>query len=143
MKDQIVVDVKTVGINEVREHPANVRRGDVELLMDSLAVHGQYRPIVVQRGTGYILAGNHTWKAARRLGWKEIGVTYVDVDGETAAKIMVADNRTSDLASYDDSVLLELLIGLDDLSATGFDELDIDRLSGLFDDDEEGSDWLS
>lgn len=135
MKDDIVVQVETVKINEVREHPANVRRGDVDLLMDSLSAHGQYRPIVVQKSTGYILAGNHTWKAARKLGWKTIGVTYLDVDGETAAKVMIADNRTSDLATYDDSVLLELLHSLDDLIGTGFDELDIDKLEGLFEEE--------
>jgi ParB-like chromosome segregation protein Spo0J len=136
VKDDILVQVQTVGINTVREHPANVRKGDVDLIADSLVNHGQYRPIVVQRSTGYILAGNHTWKAARRLGWKQIGVTYLDVDNETAAKVMLADNRTSDLAVYNDAQLLELLHSLEDLAGTGFDELDLDRLEGLFDEDE-------
>ncbi len=139
MKDDIVVQVKTVGINAVREHPANVRKGDVDLLIDSLSAHGQYRPIVVQQSTGYILAGNHTWKAARRLGWKEIGATFLDVDNETAAKVMLADNRTSDLADYDDAQLLSLLTSLDDLAGTGFDELDLDRLEGLFDEEDDSS----
>jgi ParB-like chromosome segregation protein Spo0J len=137
MKDDIVVNVQTVPVTSVREHPANPRKGDVDLLVDSLHRHGQYRPIVVQKSTGYILAGSHTWKAAKRLGWKNIGVTFVDIDDENAAKIMITDNRTSDLAAYDDSALLELLTSLDDLHGTGFDELDIDRLNGLFDEDEQ------
>jgi hypothetical protein len=44
---------------------------------------------------------------------------------------MIADNRTSDLATYDDAALTALLVELamkDDLTGTAFDGDDVDQL---------------
>jgi hypothetical protein len=110
----------------------NVRQGDIGAIVESLKVHGQYRPIVVQRSTGHILAGNHTWKAARTVGLKTLDVTYVDVDDDEALRILLIDNRTNDLSTYDESALVELLKQLHfserGLVGTGFDGDDIDEL---------------
>lgn len=124
----IVAGSEIVALDSVKPHPQNARLSDTITLMESLDKHGQYRPIVVQRSTGYILAGNHTWDAARRLNWKEIAVTFVDVSDEVAKRIMIVDNRTSDLAAYDDNQLLALLHEVGDLTATGFDGYDLEVL---------------
>jgi ParB/RepB/Spo0J family partition protein len=122
----------SVDIDSVEPHPRNVRQGDVGAISESLEHNGQYRPIVVQRSSNKILAGNHTWKAAKALGWKKIAVTYVDVDDEKALRILIADNRTNDLASYDNSALAELLTELATteqmFEGTGFDGSDVDDL---------------
>ena len=119
-------------INNLKPHPNNVRQGDIGAISQSLEQHGQYRPIVVQRSTGFILAGNHTYKAAISLKWKQIAATYVDCDDEQALRILLIDNRANDLASYDDSALVEMLKGLMDtelkLEGTGFDPDDLDQL---------------
>lgn len=119
-------------INDLKPHPNNVRQGDIGAISQSLKQHGQYRPIVVQRSTGFILAGNHTYKAAISLKWKQIAATYVDCDDEQALRILLIDNRANDLASYDDSALVEMLKGLMDtelkLEGTGFDPDDLDQL---------------
>lgn len=124
----IVVGSQVVALDDLKKHPQNARLSDTLTLMESLNKHGQYRPIVAQKSTGFILAGNHTWDAARRLNWTEIAVCYVDVNDETAKRIMLADNRTSDLASYDDNQLLALLHEVGDLTATGFDGYDLEVL---------------
>ena len=85
-------------IDDFKTHPRNVRQGDVGAISESLKAHGQYRPIVVQRSTGYVLAGNHTFMAAKSLGWDKIAVTYVDCDEEQATRILLVDNRANDLA---------------------------------------------
>ncbi len=119
-------------ITQLKPHPQNVRQGDIGAISLSLEQHGQYRPIVVQQSTGFILAGNHTYKAAKALKWKDIAATYVDVDDEQALRILLIDNRANDLASYDDSALVEMLKGLMDtelkLDGTGFDPSDLDQL---------------
>lgn len=130
--DEIYVGSEVVGIDSLEPYPGNARRGDVRMIADSLAKHGQFKPIVVNRRNRQILAGNHTWKAARSLGWKEIGVTWVDVDDAGAARIVLADNRTSDLASYDDASLLRLIGRLSDLDGTGFTMEDVYELENLF-----------
>jgi len=112
----------------LRPHPRNPRRGDLEAIKQSLSHHGQYRPIVANGRTGEVLAGNHVFRAARELGWKQIDVSFVDVSEEEATRIVLVDNRTSDLAAYDDELLVELLSDLDDLSGTGFDEQALDDL---------------
>lgn len=119
-------------ITQLKPHPQNVRQGDVGAISLSLEQHGQYRPIVVQQSTGFILAGNHTYKAAKALKWKDIAATYVDVDDEQALRILLIDNRANDLASYDDSALVEMLKALMDtelkLDGTGFDPSNLDQL---------------
>ena len=120
-----------VPIMELREFPNNPRRGDVELLVESLGYHGQYRPIVANRRTSEVLAGWHTLKAARKLGWQMIAVTWVDVDPITAKRIVLADNRLTDLANYDDTALLDLLMMLESLEGTGFNHDDLIKLESI------------
>lgn len=131
MSENIHVDTEIVEITNLKPYPKNPRRGDVEEIAKSLKVNGQYKPIVVNRRDSTILAGNHTWRAARSLGWTHIAVSYVDVDDFGAQKIVLADNRTSDMSSYDDTKLLELLESLPDLEGTGFKEVDLDQLQTL------------
>ena len=109
------LDTQKVSINDVQPHPKNVRQGDIGAICESLTAHGQYRAIVAQRSTGHILAGNHTWKAAKELGWTDITTHFIDCDDDAAMRILLADNRANDLASYDDAALSALL---QELSAT-------------------------
>ena len=107
-------------ITDFQPHPKNVRQGDVGAISESLRAHGQYKPIVVQRSTGYVLTGNHTLMAARNLGWTQVAAVFVDCDDDQALRILLVDNRTNDLAMYDDRGLADLLTELATTS-TGFD----------------------
>ena len=131
MSDNIQVNTEIVEITTLKPYPKNPRRGDVEAIAQSLKVNGQYKPIVVNKRDNTILAGNHTWRAARSLGWTHIAVSFVDVDDYGAQKIVLADNRTSDMSSYDDSKLLDLLQSLSTLDGTGFQQVDLDQLEAL------------
>ena len=121
-----------IPIDSIQPHPRNVRQGDVGAISESLKLHGQYRPIVVQKSTGHILAGNHTYKAAKALKWKQIAATYVDVTDDQAVRILLMDNRANDLASYDDPALADILKQLMEteqrLEGTGFDPDDLEQL---------------
>lgn len=127
-------------VDSVQLHPRNVRQGDVGAIATSLAQHGQYRPIVVQQSTGNILAGNHTYKAAVSLGWDKIAVNLVDCTDDEALRILLADNRANDLASYDDAGLLDVLKELAgtpmQLAHTLYDLSDLDDLVALMEVDE-------
>jgi hypothetical protein len=115
-----------VAVNTLKPYPKNPRKGDVKLIAESLTEYGQYKPIVVNSVNNEILVGNHTYAAAKSLGWKEIDVTYIEADPETAAKIVLIDNRTSDLSGYDNNALLELLERLDNLEHTGYGDDEFD-----------------
>lgn len=126
--DLTVVDAKVSTLKQYKDNP---RRGDVSAIAESLQKVGQYKPIVVNRGThtgrkNEVLAGNHTLLATRSLKWPTVKAVFVDVDDETAARIVLADNKTADLGGYDETVLANLLTDLPDLDGTGYtlDELD-------------------
>ena len=126
------MEVTRAPTRNLTPHPDNARQGNTDLIAQSLEHNGQYRPLVVQSSTGHVLAGNHTLAAAQTLGWTEVAVQYIDVDDTAARKILLADNRTSDTATYDDQLLAELLDSLDDLTGTGYDPGDLDALTDSF-----------
>lgn len=122
------MDVQQTPLGSLKPYSKNPRKGNVEVIADSLKTFGQYKPITVNKRTNEILAGNHTYQAAKALGWKDISVAFIDVDEDTAARIVAIDNRASDLGTYDDELLLELLSELEDLTHTGYDENFLDDL---------------
>lgn len=121
-----------VPVADLVPYGQNPRRGSVEVIRESLSAHGQYRPIVVRRGTNEVLAGNHTLAAAKDLGWSEIAATYVDVTDEQAARIVLVDNKSADHGEYDDAILLAVLRDLEaseaGLIGTGYADDDLDDL---------------
>jgi DNA modification methylase len=125
---QPLANAEMTPVARLRPYPGNPRRGNLEAIKESLELNGQYRPVVANRPTREVLAGNHTVRAAKELGWPEIAVSWVDVDEETAARIVLVDNRTNDLAAYDDEALADLLGELPELTGTGYDRDDLDAL---------------
>lgn len=114
-----------VRIGDVRPHPKNPRKGNVSRIADSLRVNGQYKPILVNSRNNQILAGTHTWKAAKTLGWATISATHIDADEATALSILLADNRAADAGWTDEDAAMELLQALPDLAGTGYTEEDL------------------
>lgn len=113
-----------VEVFSIRQHPQNPRRGDDRIVSQSIENNGFYGAIIVQKSTGYILAGNTRYRAAIAEGSKTVPAFIVDCDDEVATRILLADNRTSDLAFYDDEQLFELLRILTEsegLDGTGYD----------------------
>jgi hypothetical protein len=114
--------IEFIGIDTVEQHPKNPRVHDLDAIAGSLERFGQTKPIIVQKSTGYVVAGNGTRLAAKeKLGWDQIAAVLLEMDDETAEAYLAADNRTSDRAKYDSEQLLNLLEGIDDLDGTGFD----------------------
>jgi len=122
-----------VPIDSLRALPDNPRRGDVDAVATSLSRFGQRKPIVVRKDDGTIIAGNHTWQAAKKLGWTEIAVAYVGDDDVTAQAYALADNRTAELGSYDDDLLRGLIEAVEIvdpelLRDCGWDKVSVDEL---------------
>lgn len=136
--------VETFKISDLSTYHKNPRRGDVDAIAESLKARGQYRPIVVNIGTHAshdyeILAGNHTYLAAKKLGWKTIQATTVDVDDDQAAQIVLADNRLADLGGYDDETLSALLSDVSSLDGLGWSQDDVDELAAALEPERDDS----
>lgn len=117
-------------------YEGNPRQGDVGAIVESLKANGQYRAIVVNRGTltgrpWEVLAGNHTLQAAVALNWPTIAAHVVDLDADAARRIVLVDNRANDLSTNDDRALLDLLLMMPDLEGTGYGGDDLDDLTAL------------
>lgn len=136
--EHAITGTESVPIDTLTPYPGNPRRGDIDAIEDSLRTLGQFKPITVNRRDRTILAGHHTVEAARRLGWTTIEVAWVDLDAADARRIVLGDNRIGDLATYDDTALLNLLRALPDLEGTGFSADELDQLDGLYDEDSRG-----
>jgi len=122
-----VDQVALVPIDDLVEYPGNARRGDLDVIAESIKTNGFYGVVVRQRSTGYVLAGNHRFKAAKLAGLESVPVQDVDVDDATARRINLVDNRSNQLAGYDTVALSELLsLAIDEgsLVGTGFTEED-------------------
>jgi DNA modification methylase len=110
--------------------PANARQHNernLETIKGSLARWGQRFPVVVQRQGMVVRAGNGRLMAARALGWTHMAALVVEESDVEAVAFAVADNRSSELAEWDDGALTKLLESLpsDLMQAAGFsnDEL--------------------
>ena len=99
-------------IDDLHTLPGNPRRGDIAAVARSLERFGQRKPIVAKHSDGTIIAGNHTWQAAKQLGWTEIAVVWTDDDDNTAHAFALADNRTAELGTYDEDALREMIAQL-------------------------------
>ncbi len=127
------LQIQWVPLESVHLNPENPRLNDpaVEPVMQSIERFGFRVPIVVNRRTNLIEAGNTRWKAAQRMGLTEIPVIFADDDEVTALAFALADNRTAEIATWDETSLADLLKRLDaegDLASSGFSD---DDLSGL------------
>ena len=128
--------IQDIPCADLHNDPANVRKhGDQNLaaIKASLARFGQQKPIVVN-ADGVVIAGNGTLMAARALGWQTIKAVRTNLAGSEATAFAIADNRTAELAEWDDAALQQQLaaIAIDDeelLAATGFDEKELAKLA--------------
>lgn len=133
-----------VPLSAVAPHPANPKDHDLGAIAASIARFGQQQPILVQRSTGWIVAGNGRWEATPMVGeleaalevgpgeaWTHIAAIFTEMDDLEAKAYALADNRTHDLGGYHDdklAALLSELAGADQLMATGYDADDVDNL---------------
>lgn len=91
--------IKWVPIESVKKNPRNPRaisERKMEELMRSIKEFPkmlEYRPIIADRKTGYIVGGNQRHAACLLLGWTEIPVAYIDdMDDKKIREFMLKDN---------------------------------------------------
>lgn len=113
-----------VPVDDIDLDPANARKHGTEnlsALRGSLRSFGQCKPIVVNKRTRIVEAGNGTLTCARAMGWSHIAVVFVEHDPSQAAAFAISDNRVSDLSTWDtdalDKILREIETGDEDLQA--------------------------
>ena len=131
-------------ISDLSNDPANARKHNernIDAIIASLRRFGQQKPIVVD-SSGVVRAGNGTLEAARRLGWESIDCVTTALQGSDAIAYAIADNRTAELAEWDEDTLAAQLNGLltesEDIAlAAGFTPEEIEAMLALPEDEDE------
>jgi hypothetical protein len=129
------MQVEVLPLDALHVDPANVRHHparNLDAIKASLARFGLQKPIVID-ANNVVRAGNGTLEAARALGWETIDCVRTPLRGVEAVGYAIADNRSAELAEWDDEGLAEVLRGLQsepdfDLSAVGFADEEVDAL---------------
>jgi ParB-like chromosome segregation protein Spo0J len=119
------MNIELIKISELRFDNENARKHskkNLDAIGNSLKLFGQRKPIVVHNGV--VIAGNGTLEAAKAIGWSEISIvrTPAEWDADTAKAFALADNRSAELAEWDDEILLDQLL---ELAEAGFTLEDI------------------
>ena len=99
-------------IKDLNVDPRNARshsQANVAAIAASLRRFGQLKPAAGHRATGRLEAGHGMMAAARQLGWTHLAVIWVEHSERDARDFGLADNRTAELAEWDEAVLAELL----------------------------------
>ena len=130
-------------IDTVKLDPANPRRHSkkqVRQIANSIEAFGLITPILIDRN-GNVIAGHGRLLACRLLGITEVPTLCLDhLTPAQARAFMIADNRLTEIATWDDRLLAQQLkdlslIGLDfNIEDTGFEMGEIDlRIASLED----------
>jgi hypothetical protein len=98
-----------IPVDSIAEHPDNPNEGDVGVIEESMQAHGFYGAILVQRSTRLILAGNHRHREAAALGAETLPGFWLDVDDDTAARILSMDNESTRRGRTNAAKLVALL----------------------------------
>ena len=124
--------IESIDIEQLVFDPNNARKHsekNLNAIKGSLTKFGQQKPVVID-AKNIIVAGNGTVAAAKELGWKKISVVRTKLDGFMQSAFALADNRTSELAEWDDDILKESLAQLElndfDIGDIGFDDINLD-----------------
>src|ERR1700756_3041666 len=130
-------------IDELKPDPANPRRHStkqVRQIANSIDTFGFNVPVLRDRD-GTVIAGHGRLLAAKELGWTEVPTLCLDhLSRAQVRAFMIADNRLTEIAVWDDRLLAQQLKdlsvqGLDfTIEVTGFEMGEIDLRIGSLED---------
>ena len=112
------LNIDYVALDSLKPNRYNPNRQsdfDFDLLMKSMTEDGFTQPIVVQRSTNEIVDGEHRWRAASKIGLREIPVVFVDMTEEQMKISTLRHNRAR--GSEDIDLSAQVLRDLRELGA--------------------------
>ncbi len=129
---------KTIKVKELKHPEVNARKHpekQIEEFVRSLEKFGQIRPFVIDE-ENVVWCGNGMLEAMLRMGIDTaIADIYSGMTESDKKKLMLADNKISDLGIDDKFAMEELFGSVDDFDIPGFDEAVLDALYGDVDED--------
>ncbi len=124
------MEVRNMNIDDIKPYDNNPRDNDnaVESTANSIKEFGWQQPIVVDKDM-VIIVGHTRYKAAKKLGYKEVPVVVAsNLNKEQVRAYRLADNKTGELANWVYGDLMSEIQEIQDLDLTdfGFNDSDLD-----------------
>jgi DNA modification methylase len=124
-----------VPVEDLRPWKDNPRLNDgaVDKVAASIKRFGFGSPIIARKADHEVIAGHTRLKAAIKLGLRQVPVRFVDLDPADAHLLALADNKTAEIAEWDEEQLGKILDELrgqdvDLIDGTGFTDAEICKL---------------
>lgn len=130
------MEIVNMNITDVKPYENNPRINDgaVEATANSIKEFGFQQPIVVDKDN-VIIVGHTRLRAAKKLGLKQVPVVTADnLTDEQVRAYRLADNKTGELADWDEDLLKIELGDVIDLDMTNFG---FEDLIDIYDDQDE------
>src|SRR4051812_42822012 len=96
-----------VPVDKIKPNPRNVNEADLGSISTSIAENGFYGACIVNERTGHLVAGENRWRSAIGEGYSTVPVLYIDCDEPTERRILLVDNQTNRLGTFNQQALLE------------------------------------
>lgn len=124
------MQIEMMNIDEIKPYEKNPRYNDnaIKAVAKSIKEFGFNVPIVIDKNN-VIICGHTRYKASKLLGLDKVPVIKADDLSSAKAKAFrIADNKTSELASWDFDKLKDELLTIDssDMLDFGFTESELD-----------------
>jgi site-specific DNA-methyltransferase (adenine-specific) len=100
------LQIERIPLAAIRPYWRNPRDSDpaVEAVKRSIQEYGFNTPIILDPDR-VIVAGHTRYKAVMQLGWSDVPCITVDLPPEKVKAYRIADNKTSELAEWDEAKL--------------------------------------
>lgn len=132
---RVSLSIAYLPIDQLKPDPKNARlhtAKQIRQIAQSIGSFGFNVPVLIDRDLN-VIAGHGRLLACKRLGWSEVPTIRLEHLSEAQKRaFMIADNRLTEIASWDDRLLAEQLQALSsveldfDIETIGFDMGEID-----------------
>lgn len=108
--------IQQLNLDLIRPYWRNPRRSDdsVPFLVASIERYGFNVPMLVDK-KHTIICGHTRYRAARQMGLKEVPAIVLDISEARARQLRIVDNKTSELAKWNNDALTQELLAMSEL----------------------------
>lgn len=125
------MQIETININTIKPYWRNPRKNTDAILAikNSIEKYGYNNPILIDKDN-VIISGHTRYLALRELQKTDIAILRLDLTDQKAKEFRIVDNKSSELALWDDEKLMQELREISDIKDMQqyFNDLDLDNI---------------
>lgn len=123
-----IAKVKTSDLKLDLENLRGHKDSEIDLIVRSLTIFGQFKPLIVDRNTMTVRIGNGRLMAMRKMGWVECDCILLDWAAQEGMEVI--DNRLNEMGSWVDKSINKWFVdkgadwwGIDDETSSKVEKL--------------------